>query len=617
MLLMLVTAPEHADALVALGGRLATANKWPLRIWVSGEGKPEEPAFQSPEDFSSESPAGREVAKAVGELEGDLDIGLAEQAFPPSRPAMTRRVEGLKPRVVLLKHDADESEGEGGRHLSDHLYDHARVTVMLVRPGENGSALCRRVLLPAAGGPHGIAALRLFKGFPLEDTEVVSPFYVENDDFGELSEEVGLSALKRVMGKGGLKVSERIVPRVRLAPEFRKGLVEEMKEGEYDLVVIGATGSGRVRRYLFGSIPEKVLREVGGASVAVLRGGDPMLHRLRGRLERGLMLTVPQMGREDRLSLFETVETGSRWNFDFMTLMGLSTAIASLGLIQNSTAVVIGAMLVAPLMTPLLGVALGLVQRNLPLALRSAKAVGLGFVFALLIAVGMGAAAPLSGLTAELMGRVEPSLPDLGVGLFSGIAAAYCIARPRLSAALPGVAIAAALVPPIATAGISLGLGEYGRAGGAALLFSSNVVAIVLGAAMSFYFGGIRGNSRQKVSRRWATRVIWLLMLCGLGLSVPLGSRLMNQYEATRRHKRALVIQGHADLVERLAGLSPPARLVDVALRPVDGTTLGVVRLERAEPLTEGESARVAAWVREVLGEETRVRIRLELVRDL
>jgi len=104
-----------------------------------------------------------------------------------------------------------------------------------------------------------------------------------------------------------------------------------------------------------------------GMSVAVVRAPTPILARARDRLERWLDLTIPQLERDDRITLFESLQIKSRWNFDFLALMALSTGIASLGLTQNSTAVVIGAMLVAPLMTPLLGAGLALVQDNFPL----------------------------------------------------------------------------------------------------------------------------------------------------------------------------------------------------------------------------------------------------------
>ena len=192
-----------------------------------------------------------------------------------------------------------------------------------------------------------------------------------------------------------------------------------------------------------------------------------------------LRLRVPQLTREDRIAVFEKLQNSSRWNFDFMALICLSTAIAALGLIVNSTAVVIGAMLVAPLMTPILGSGLALVQGNAPLVLDCVRSILLGFLFALVIGAAVGFTALLfpgyGQLTPELAARGRPGAPDMLIALFSGIAASYCIARPNLASALAGVAIAAALVPPIATTGISLAWGNFMNATGSALLFGINV----------------------------------------------------------------------------------------------------------------------------------------------
>ena len=105
------------------------------------------------------------------------------------------------------------------------------------------------------------------------------------------------------------------------------------------------------------------------------------------------------------------------------------------------------------------------------------------------------------------------------------MAAAYAYARPRLIAALPGVAIAAALVPPIATTGLAVAFGEWGVGLGAALLFATNVVAIILGASLSFYATGLRG--RRRVGR-WASRVFIGLVVALLILAIPLASYLIN-----------------------------------------------------------------------------------------
>lgn len=195
------------------------------------------------------------------------------------------------------------------------------------------------------------------------------------------------------------------------------------------------------------------------------------------RLEASLYRTVPQLQREQRLALVERVQSNSHWDFDFFALMCLSTLIAGVGLLQNAPAVVIGAMLVAPLMTPMLGVGLALAQGN-PFLLRSAlRSVLLGFLTAVALGLGLGLAHPgLQHPTLEMLSRGGPHLLDLAVAFVSGVAAAYATSRPNLLAALPGVAIAAALVPPLATAGLALSMGEFDLFVGAGLLFLTNMV---------------------------------------------------------------------------------------------------------------------------------------------
>ena len=206
-----------------------------------------------------------------------------------------------------------------------------------------------------------------------------------------------------------------------------------------------------------------------------------------------------------------------------MMLIALSTSIAALGLIQSSAAVVIGAMLVAPLMTPMLGAGLALLQGNRLLLREAGRAIGLGFCLALVIGCLVGLLSPVKVLTPEMSARGAPTLLDLSVALLAGFAAAYAYARPHLLAALPGVAIAAALVPPIATTGVCLSIGEIGVAAGAALLFGTNVVAIVVGATIAFYSFGLRGRAQQ---RMWVHRTFIALVVTMLVLAVPLSAYL-------------------------------------------------------------------------------------------
>jgi uncharacterized hydrophobic protein (TIGR00271 family) len=187
--------------------------------------------------------------------------------------------------------------------------------------------------------------------------------------------------------------------------------------------------------------------------------------------------------------------------------------------------VVIGAMLVAPLMTPLLGLGLSLVQGNPVLARISTRAILLGLFVALMVGVIVGLLTPgFVEPTREMLGRGRPGALDLIVAFASGLAAAYASARPGLLAALPGVAIAAALVPPIATAGLALSLGNLDLAFNALLLFVINTVVIVLASTISLWAVGLRNIKR--VSRwRMILGSAVLVSALVLGVSMSLKSR--------------------------------------------------------------------------------------------
>jgi uncharacterized membrane protein len=128
------------------------------------------------------------------------------------------------------------------------------------------------------------------------------------------------------------------------------------------------------------------------------------------------------------------------------------------------------------------------------------------------------------------MARGNPNLLDLLIALLSGVAAAYAMARPGLLAALPGVAIAAALVPPIATAGIALSTGHALVGVRAAFLFGTNLVAIVLASALTLFVLGVRPNRKQKQAQVWARRVLVGLTLTALFFALPLGATLVGNF---------------------------------------------------------------------------------------
>jgi uncharacterized hydrophobic protein (TIGR00271 family) len=328
---------------------------------------------------------------------------------------------------------------------------------------------------------------------------------------------------------------------------------------------------------------------------------------LQTRIERH----VPQLGRDARVALFEHLDGGSRPSFDFMSLIALSTAIASLGLCQNSAAVVIGAMLVAPLMTPMIGSGLALVQGNAVLLRSAASAIVAGFFIALAIGFTFGATLPVYALTPELLARGAPNLLDLLVAGFSGVAAAYATARPNLSGALPGVAIAAALVPPIATVGVSLALKEAANARGAALLFGTNLVAIVLGATLCLRVLGVMG---PKGPRLWRRRVMFGLASAAGLLILPLGSVLFSAV-SEQLPTRATVARPLREALTK--ALTASGATLVRAERPKGESGQHVqldVEVESRVPLSDADLAGLAQAARTVLKTSVVVRVRTSLV---
>lgn len=311
-----------------------------------------------------------------------------------------------------------------------------------------------------------------------------------------------LETLAKSFKSGKFKVRKMAV----LAGSFTDG-VNQLVLSEYDLIVSGTRSSKIIRRLM-----DQLQRKDGDRQVglAIMKAGTPLANRAWEKLKQSIRSVVPQIDREHRAKLVDRLNSNSKFDFDFVALMSLATLIAALGLARNSGAVVIGAMLVAPLMTPLVAIGLALVQANEKLLKNAIKSVLLGFAVALMIGVVSGVCIKLADpnhiISDQMWARYHPNFMDLIVALASGVAAAYAMGRPHLVSALPGVAIAAALVPPIATAGLAVPLGSWDLAGGAALLFFTNVIAIVLGTAITFWAVGISTyvdtNNGQK-PRAW------------------------------------------------------------------------------------------------------------------
>jgi uncharacterized hydrophobic protein (TIGR00271 family) len=214
-------------------------------------------------------------------------------------------------------------------------------------------------------------------------------------------------------------------------------------------------------------------------------------------------------------SLFSNLREESHLNSTFMVLLILATFIATFGLYINSASVIIGAMLLAPLMQPIVGVSMGLLRRDIALFSSGAKSIVIGVTAVLLSAMIIAWLLPLKELTSEMNGRLSPTILDMFVAIFSGVAAAYAKSNEKIIGSLAGVAIAVALVPPIAVSGIGLGWGDWQMFSSAILLFITNLVGIVLAASLTFLMLGFSPVSVAKKG------ILYALILVAI-VSVPL-----------------------------------------------------------------------------------------------
>lgn len=212
----------------------------------------------------------------------------------------------------------------------------------------------------------------------------------------------------------------------------------------------------------------------------------------------------------------------------FWVLLALSGVIATAGVASDSTATVIGAMIVAPLMTPILGTAFSLVLADRSRMARSLLVVLGGVLLVVAIGYGAGLLEPLDTLTdanAQVTGRVSPKLIDLIAALATGLVGAFALVRADIADTLPGVAISISLVPPLAVAGLTLEEGKTDQAWGALLLFATNLTAIIFTATLVLLAYRVRETaaaSGYPVGRLSGFTLVAVFGLVAL-IAVPLG----------------------------------------------------------------------------------------------
>lgn len=360
------------------------------------------------------------------------------------------------------------------------------------------------------------------------------------------------------------------------------------------LLVLGFSEEASLDTWLSGDIARRMLAETPGPLFLVKQtGGVTVSTKLSHRITRMMPTLTPTEATE----IIHTAAEMARPTVDFSVLVILSCLIASFGLLMDSTAVVIGAMLIAPLMAPLMGFGVGLTEGDWRLMRTAVYTLIYGTILALALSFLVGLFSPLESPSLAMQLRGQPSLPDMAIALLSGMAGAYAMARKDIPAALAGVAIAAALMPPLCTTGLSLAMGQWDMVTGSFFLFATNIVSISIASALIFWWLGMRLRGEADQQGAYRQRLVVAIAVLVM-MALPLASAMRQSMQHSQRN---YVVR---DVVEaEVAG-----RIMTVEF--LDKNTSIIVTVQSADRLTEGQVADLEQQIAGRLQEE----VSLELV---
>lgn len=241
----------------------------------------------------------------------------------------------------------------------------------------------------------------------------------------------------------------------------------------------------------------------------------------------------PQSLERIQLELLEE----SNLDINYLVLILGSCVIATLGLLSNSVAVIIGAMIVAPLMLPIRGLAFGALEGHVVLVRKGLSAIAVGTFLAIVLAVLLGSLIRLPEFGSEVIARSKPTLLDLGIAVAAGGISGFAKVQPKVSATLAGTAIAVALMPPICVVGLALSQGNWSLSLGATLLYLTNLLGITLSCMLTFLIAGYTPLHRAHKALTW-TLVFTAILVIPLGVSFV---ELIKQARLEASLKKALL----------------------------------------------------------------------------
>ncbi|MBN1678715.1 MAG: DUF389 domain-containing protein [Anaerolineae bacterium] len=368
-----------------------------------------------------------------------------------------------------------------------------------------------QIILPLNGSDNSRVAARM--GMALAGRTDAQPkaIYVQTDP--DLPSWFGLARIEASLT--GISDTQRVQRQVIQARDVVSGILTRCDEN--DMIVLGFSERSPLDRWIYDNVAQDMLAQAPGPVMLVKNATSERMRPSQRLWHQMVTRFSPRLTPSERTDVIRQAFELSQPEINFIVLMLISSVLASFGLLENSTAVIIGAMLVAPLMSPLMSFSIGLIQARLTLMRTAVLTTLLGAGIGLTVAIVAGLLVPTDVITSEMQARGQPNLLDMGIALAAGMVGAFAMARKDIPAALAGVAIAAALVPPLCTVGLAIAMGEVALATGASLLFLINIVSISIAGAGVFAWLGLTPRSD---SGTWRNLLISLFVL--LLLAVPL-----------------------------------------------------------------------------------------------
>ena len=381
-------------------------------------------------------------------------------------------------------------------------------------------------------------------------------------------------------------------------------LITACRDQQPDLLVAGLPRGGLVGEFASARIPRRLMNRAEVPMVLVNVPVRPALQRVTAAASR-LFRVLPTLSTGQRAAIYSQVRRAARGDVDFLFMIIASTALAALGLRLDSAVVIIGAMLVAPLMSPIVGVGLAVAQGDARLLALSARSVARGSLFAIGASFTLGLLLPGGEVTGEMLKRANPSLLDLAVAIASGCAGAYALSRKGVSSSLPGVAIAVSLVPPLATVGVALSMREGAIASGSLLLFVVNLAAVAAASGVMFVWMGFSPEVDQIGRRRTFGKGVAGLGAMLVAVTLPLAWSAVDHDPSSGQVEVASIVGAGADALG--------ASVVEVSASTVDGELVASAVLRSERQLGREELDRIRLALEDATGLPVVLTARVEL----